>query len=471
MQSVENYLKEHENKELCRFITCGSVDDGKSTLIGRLLYDTKALFSDQLSTLEKDSKKMGNAGDKLDFALLVDGLASEREQGITIDVAYRFFTSNKRKFIIADTPGHEQYTRNMATGASTADIAIILIDARKGVLKQTKRHSYIVSLLGIKNFIIAINKMDLVSYEEKIFNNICKDYEKIIPYLQEGIQTHFILICALNGENITQKSRNLSWYKGETLLALLDEIKINKIIRDDFIMPVQYVNRPHLNFRSFCGNIASGYVKLQDEVIVLPSMQKSKIKSIITNDIKDLRTLDENEIIPSQNEACVNMAVSLCLEDEIDISRGDILASINHDLKMSNTFEAMIIWMSQKQLDLNENYLIKRAHNLCNVKFDNIDYKKDINTFKEENASNLILNDIANCTLKLNKNLALKEYKDDKTLGSFIIIDKYSNETLAAGMIIKILNSQQSQRIYTQAEIELNAFIRKNYPEWGCRKI
>lgn len=236
-------------------------------------------------------------------------------------------------------------------------------------------------------------------------------------------------------------------------------------------MPVQYVNRPHLNFRSFCGNIASGYVKLQDEIIVLPSMQKSKIKSIITNDIKDLRTLDENEIIPSQNEACVNMAVSLCLEDEIDISRGDILASINHDLKMSNAFEAMIIWMSQKQLDLNENYLIKRAHNLCNVKFENINYKKDINTFKEENASNLILNDIANCTLKLDKNLALKEYKDNKTLGSFIIIDKYSNETLAAGMIIKILNSQQSQRIYTQAEIELNAFIRKNYPEWGCRKI
>ncbi|HEF7931889.1 TPA: sulfate adenylyltransferase subunit CysN [Campylobacter jejuni] len=471
MRSVENYLKEHENKELCRFITCGSVDDGKSTLIGRLLYDTKALFSDQLSTLEKDSKKMGNAGDKLDFALLVDGLASEREQGITIDVAYRFFTSNKRKFIIADTPGHEQYTRNMATGASTADIAIILIDARKGVLKQTKRHSYIVSLLSIKNFIVAINKMDLVSYKEKIFNDICKDYEKIIPYLQEDIQIHFIPICALNGENITQKSRNLSWYKGETLLTLLDEIKINKIIQNDFIMPVQYVNRPHLNFRSFCGNIASGYVKLQDEVIVLPSMQKSKIKNIITSDIKDLRALDENEIILSQNEACVNMAVSLCLEDEIDISRGDILASINHDLKMSNAFEAMIIWMSQKQLDLNENYLIKRVHNLCNVKFENINYKKDINTFKEENASNLILNDIANCTLKLNKNLALKEYKDNKTLGSFIIIDKYSNETLAAGMIIKILNSQQSQRIYTQAEIELNAFIRKNYPEWGCRKI
>lgn len=471
MRSVENYLKEHENKELCRFITCGSVDDGKSTLIGRLLYDTKALFSDQLRTLEKDSKKMGNAGNKLDFALLVDGLASEREQGITIDVAYRFFTSNKRKFIIADTPGHEQYTRNMATGASTADIAIILIDARKGVLKQTKRHSYIVSLLGIKNFIIAVNKMDLVSYEKKIFNNICKDYKKIVPYLQDDIQIHFIPICALNGENITQKSRNLSWYKGETLLALLDEIKINKIIQNHFIMPVQYVNRPHLNFRSFCGNIASGYIKLQDEVIVLPSMQKSKVKSIITSNIKDLRVLDKNEVIPSQNEAFINMSVSLILEDEIDISRGDILASINHDLKMSNAFEAMIIWMSQKQLDLNENYLIKRAHNLCNVKFENINYKKDINTFKEENTSNLILNDIANCTLKLDKNLALKEYKDNKTLGSFIIIDKYSNETLAAGMIIKILNSQQSQRIYTQAEIELNAFIRKNYPEWGCRKI
>ncbi|AXP09059.1 sulfate adenylyltransferase subunit CysN [Campylobacter hepaticus] len=471
MQNIKKYLNKHTNKELCRFITCGSVDDGKSTLIGRLLYDTKSLFDDQLKTLKKDSKRIGNAGNKLDFALLVDGLSSEREQGITIDVAYRFFTSNKRNFIIADTPGHEQYTRNMATGASTADIAIILIDSRKGVLTQTKRHSYIVSLLGIKHFIIAINKMDLVSYDEKIFNKICKDYQEIIPYLQNNIKTHFIPICALNGENIIKKSKNFFWYKGATLLKLLDNIKIDKTLQDNFILPIQYVNRPHLNFRGFCGNIISGHIKLQDEVIILPSMQKSKIKSIVTSDIKDLKVLNTNEVISTQNEAFNGMAVNICLEDEIDISRGDILTSINHNLNISNIFEAMIIWMNEKTLNLEENYLIKRAHNLCNVKFKSINYKKNINTFQQEHATKLMLNDIAHCTLKLDTNLALKEYENNKILGSFIIIHKYSNETLAAGMIMKILDSKQDQKIYTQAEIELNAFIRKNYPEWECKKI
>ncbi|QPM43535.1 sulfate adenylyltransferase subunit CysN [Campylobacter hepaticus] len=471
MQNIKKYLNKHTNKELCRFITCGSVDDGKSTLIGRLLYDTKSLFDDQLKTLKKDSKRIGNAGNKLDFALLVDGLSSEREQGITIDVAYRFFTSNKRNFIIADTPGHEQYTRNMATGASTADIAIILIDSRKGVLTQTKRHSYIVSLLGIKHFIIAINKIDLVSYDEKIFNKICKDYQEIIPYLQNNIKTHFIPICALNGENIIKKSKNFFWYKGATLLKLLDNIKIDKTLQDNFILPIQYVNRPHLNFRGFCGNIISGHIKLQDEVIILPSMQKSKIKSIVTSDIKDLKVLNTNEVISTQNEAFNGMAVNICLEDEIDISRGDILTSINHNLNISNIFEAMIIWMNEKTLNLEENYLIKRAHNLCNVKFKSINYKKNINTFQQEHATKLMLNDIAHCTLKLDTNLALKEYENNKILGSFIIIHKYSNETLAAGMIMKILDSKQDQKIYTQAEIELNAFIRKNYPEWECKKI
>lgn len=471
MQNIKKYLNKHTNKELCRFITCGSVDDGKSTLIGRLLYDTKSLFDDQLKTLKKDSKRIGNAGNKLDFALLVDGLSSEREQGITIDLAYRFFTSNKRNFIIADTPGHEQYTRNMATGASTADIAIILIDSRKGVLTQTKRHSYIVSLLGIKHFIIAINKMDLVSYDEKIFNKICKDYQEIIPYLQNNIKTHFIPICALNGENIIKKSKNFFWYKGATLLKLLDNIKIDKTLQDNFILPIQYVNRPHLNFRGFCGNIISGHIKLQDEVIILPSMQKSKIKSIVTSDIKDLKVLNTNEVISTQNEAFNGMAVNICLEDEIDISRGDILTSINHNLNISNIFEAMIIWMNEKTLNLEENYLIKRAHNLCNVKFKSINYKKNINTFQQEHATKLMLNDIAHCTLKLDTNLALKEYENNKILGSFIIIHKYSNETLAAGMIMKILDSKQDQKIYTQAEIELNAFIRKNYPEWECKKI
>lgn len=321
--NIEKYLQEHENKELCRFITCGSVDDGKSTLIGRMLYDSKMLFEDQILSLEKDSKKLGNAGEKLDFALLVDGLASEREQGITIDVAYRFFTSEKRKFIIADTPGHEQYTRNMATGASTADIAIILIDARKGVLTQTKRHSYIVSLLGIKQFIIAINKMDLVDFRQDIFDDICKSYKEILPYLKnyENIQTHFVPISALDGDNIASKSIHTPWYNGKTLSELLDTLPIAADFNDEFIMSVQYVNRPHLNFRGFCGSIASGKVSVGDEIMILPSLKTSKIKEIITPDIKNLKVLDKNENIQSAKNASFPSAITLTLEDEIDISR------------------------------------------------------------------------------------------------------------------------------------------------------
>ena len=592
---IESYLKTHEEKELCRFITCGSVDDGKSTLIGRLLYDTKSLFSDQIATLQKDSRK--NAEGNLDFALLVDGLSSEREQGITIDVAYRFFTSNRRKFIIADTPGHEQYTRNMATGASTADIAIILIDARKGVLTQTKRHSYIVSLLGIRHIIVAINKMDLVSYDEEVFNKICRDYKEILPFLHNDIKTYFIPICALSGENVvktevfnlnyddlkhsvdeyekvmlsekiyfqnkdssatpqndtfnvmlsgsetshgnktslestqnkdssysfrmtqnlnsTQNTKNLLWYKGKSLLELLDTIELDSDRDNEFIMPTQLVNRPHLNFRAFCGTIASGNISLNDEIIALPSMQKARVKSIITSDIKDLRALGKDEIAESQNLAKSGMSVSLCLDREIDIARGDILAFTNHTLRISKTFKAMIICMDSAGLVCNEEYLIKRAHNLERVKID-IEYHKDINTFKQEGADRLNLNDIAYCTLRLNKILALKPYKENKILGSFIIIDKYSNQTLAAGMIDEIIDEDFKQidsstssqndiieshndkaksqnnlpcndevycksniankdnatkRIYTDAEIALNAFIREHYPEWGCKKI
>ncbi|WP_390308440.1 sulfate adenylyltransferase subunit 1, partial [Campylobacter coli] len=347
--NVEKYLKEHENKELCRFITCGSVDDGKSTLIGRMLYDAKMLFEDQILSLEKDSKKLGNAGEKLDFALLVDGLASEREQGITIDVAYRFFTSEKRKFIIADTPGHEQYTRNMATGASTADIAIILIDARKGVLTQTKRHSYIASLLGIKQFIIAVNKMDLIDYNQEIFNTICKNYQEILPCLKnhEHIKTHFVPICALDGDNIASKSINMPWYDEKTLSELLDTLPVTTSLSDEFIMSVQYVNRPHLNFRGFCGNIASGSINVKDEVMILPSLKTSKVKQIITPDIKNLKVLDKNEKVQSVKNASFPSAITLTLEDEIDISRGDVIVSKNHSLKISNSFKAMMIWMSE----------------------------------------------------------------------------------------------------------------------------
>ncbi|KQH61188.1 sulfate adenylyltransferase [Campylobacter coli] len=471
--NIEKYLQEHENKELCRFITCGSVDDGKSTLIGRMLYDSKMLFEDQILSLKKDSKKLGNAGEKLDFALLVDGLASEREQGITIDVAYRFFTSEKRKFIIADTPGHEQYTRNMATGASTADIAIILIDARKGVLTQTKRHSYIVSLLGIKQFIIAINKMDLVDFRQDVFDDICKSYKEILPYLKnyENIQTHFVPISALDGDNIASKSINMPWYDGKTLSELLDTLSIVSDFNDEFIMSVQYVNRPHLNFRGFCGSIASGKVSVGDEIMILPSLKTSKIKEIITPDIKNLKALDKNEKHQSSKNASFPSAITLTLEDEIDISRGDVIASKNHSLEISNSFKAMMIWMSEAKFSLSGNYLIKIANLTTSITFEKIDFKKDINTFEESQSDELKLNDIAKCTLKLSKKTALAAYKDNKTLGSFIIIDRYSNETLAAGMVEEILTHEDKARVYTQAEIELNAYIRKNYPEWECKKI
>ncbi|HEH4548164.1 TPA: sulfate adenylyltransferase subunit CysN [Campylobacter coli] len=471
--NIEKYLQEHENKELCRFITCGSVDDGKSTLIGRMLYDSKMLFEDQILSLEKDSKKLGNAGEKLDFALLVDGLASEREQGITIDVAYRFFTSEKRKFIIADTPGHEQYTRNMATGASTADIAIILIDARKGVLTQTKRHSYIASLLGIKQFIIAINKMDLVDFRQDIFDDICKSYKEILPYLKnyENIQTHFVPISALDGDNIASKSIHTPWYNGKTLSELLDTLPIAADFNDEFIMSVQYVNRPHLNFRGFCGSIASGKVSVGDEIMILPSLKTSKVKQIITPSIKNLNVSDKNEKNQSAKNASFPSAITLTLEDEIDISRGDVMASKNHSIEISNSFKAMVIWMSEERFSLSGSYLIKIANLTTSITFEKIDYKKDINTFEEFQSDELKLNDIAKCTLRLSKKTALAAYKDNKTLGSFIIIDKYSNETLAAGMVEEILASEEKSRIYTQAEIELNAYIRKNYPEWECKKI
>ncbi|ALU98889.1 Sulfate adenylyltransferase subunit 1 [Campylobacter coli] len=471
--NVEKYLKEHENQELCRFITCGSVDDGKSTLIGRMLYDSKMLFEDQILSLEKDSKKLGNAGEKLDFALLVDGLASEREQGITIDVAYRFFTSEKRKFIIADTPGHEQYTRNMATGASTADIAIILIDARKGVLTQTKRHSYIASLLGIKQFIIAINKMDLVDFRQDIFDDICKSYKEILPYLKnyENIQTHFVPISALDGDNIASKSIHTPWYNGKTLSELLDTLPIAADFNDKFIMSVQYVNRPHLNFRGFCGSIASGKASVGDEIMILPSLKTSKIKEIITPDIENLKVLDKDEKFQSSKNASLPSAITLTLEDEIDISRGDIIVSKNHSIEISNSFKAMVIWMSEERFSLSGSYLIKIANLTTSITFEKIDYKKDINTFEEFQSDELKLNDIAKCTLRLSKKTALAAYKDNKTLGSFIIIDRYSNETLAAGMVEEILTHEDKARVYTQAEIELNTYIRKNYPEWECKKI
>lgn len=476
-QNIEAYLKEHENKEICRFITCGSVDDGKSTLIGRLLFDSKMIFEDQLRAIEKESKKYGTTGDKIDLALLVDGLASEREQGITIDVAYRFFSTEKRKFIIADTPGHEQYTRNMATGASTADLAIILIDARYGVLTQTKRHSYIVSLLGIKNIIVAINKMDLVEFSQKRFNEIKLQYESIIAQLPyyEKINFSYIPISALDGDNILTRSKKSPWYEGTPLMEQLDTIALPQNVSTVFRFPVQYVNRPHLNFRGFCGTIAGGEIHVGDSIMVLPSRKTSKIKSIVSNDFKVLHSHNENEPIETIESAFAPMATTLTLEDEIDISRGDMIVKTSEIPQLCNTISVMLVWMNETPMEMNVSYVIKRATSVLNGSVIAIDYKKDINTFEALEAKHLALNDIAQCTLKLDRDLAIDAYEVNRYTGSFIVIDKYTNETIGAGMIIKsvdttpVLNIQTKN--YTQAECELNAYIRKNYPEWQCEVV
>lgn len=475
-QNIEQYLKEHENKEILRFITCGSVDDGKSTLIGRLLYDSKMIFEDQLSAIEKDSKKSGTTGDRIDLALLVDGLASEREQGITIDVAYRFFSTDKRKFIIADTPGHEQYTRNMATGASTADVAIILIDARQGVLTQTKRHSYISSLLGIKKIIVAINKMDLLGFSQKRFEEIKKDYEAVIPNLphHKDIEFRYIPISALDGDNIVTNSERCSWYADEPLMELLDTIDISKDENNHFRLPVQYVNRPNLNFRGFCGTIASGEISVGDEITVLPSRKTSKVKQIILPTATNLST--EHLALNTASKAYSPMATTLTLEDEIDISRGDMIVKSSDIPEVSNKFSVMVVWMSEEPMEMNQNYIIKRATSVINGTFKSIEYKKDINTFNELDTHTLELNDIAKCTLSLDRQIAIDPYHNNRYTGSFIIIDRYTNNTVGAGMIsASIINEAMkeeiSDRAYTRAEKELNAYIRKNFPEWECKTI
>lgn len=477
-ENIEQYLKEHENKEILRFITCGSVDDGKSTLIGRLLYDSKMIFEDQLAAIEKDSKKSGTTGDKIDLALLVDGLASEREQGITIDVAYRFFSTEKRKFIIADTPGHEQYTRNMATGASTADVAIILVDARQGILTQTKRHSYIASLLGIKNLVVAINKMDLVDFSQEVFESIKKDYEEIIPNLPHNsdINFEYIPLSALDGDNILTNSPKCSWYKKQPLMELLDTINIHKADNNDFRLPVQYVTRPHLNFRGFCGTIASGSISVGDEITVLPSRKTSVVKSIVSNEIKDLRPIGKDETVETIQTAFAPMATTLTLKDEIDISRGDMIVKSNSIPQVSNKLEVMVVWMDEKKLELNSNYIIKRATSVINGTFKAIDFKKDVNSFEEIKTESLELNDIAKCTLSLDRQIAIDPYNDNRHTGSFIIIDRYTNTTVGAGMIIDAIRTHEKdeeiqKKEYTKAEIALNTYIIENFPEWDCKEI
>ncbi len=465
---IIHYLKEHENKDMLRFLTCGSVDDGKSTLIGRMLYDSKMIFDDQLAAAESESKKYGTTGEKIDMALLVDGLQSEREQGITIDVAYRFFATENRKFIIADTPGHEQYTRNMVTGASTADVAIILIDARKSILTQTRRHSFIVSLLGIEHVIVAINKMDLVDFSEEVYNKISKAYGTLADEL--GIKnTYYIPVSALDGDNVVDKSEHTPWYDGKPLLSLLDSMDVTKEQKEEnFRFPVQYVNRPNLDFRGFCGTIAAGSVKVGDEITVLPSGKTTKVKSIIN--AGDITEVDRDV---TTNEAFAPMAITIITEDEVDISRGDMIVHTKNMPAVSNSLKVMLVWMDEKPMRTDRTYDIKRATSVVSGSFEHINYKVDVNTYAREQVESLELNDIASCRMVLTRPIAADAYQTNRLTGSFIVVDRISNNTVGAGMIVGLSrrNTEPITKEYNDAEKELNAYIRKHYPEWDCKAV
>lgn len=441
---VTEYLRAHENKGLLRFITCGSVDDGKSTLIGRLLYDSKLIYDDQLAALESDTKKHGTQGDKIDFALLVDGLAAEREQGITIDVAYRFFSTEKRKFIVADTPGHEQYTRNMATGASTADLAVILIDARRGVLTQTRRHSYIVSLLGIRHVVVAVNKMDLVDYSEKTFDAIEAEYRQFADNL--GFDS---IVCipmsALEGDNITDKSAKTSWHNGPALLPYLETVDVRgDAAEQPFRLPVQWVNRPNLDFRGFSGTIASGSVKSGDDIVVVPSAKRSTVKSIVTMDGK----LDE---------AGADMAVTVTLEDEIDISRGDVICAGNAPAEQTDQFAAHVLWMSDDKLYPGRQYLLKTANRIVSATATELKHKVNVNTLEHMSGKTLELNEVGFCNFSLSAPIAFDPYKENRKTGSFILIDKRSNATIGAGLIDFSL--RRAQNVHWQ-DLDINKEAR-----------
>ena len=433
---IDAYLAQHERKELLRFLTCGNVDDGKSTLIGRLLHDSKMIYEDQLAAVQADSVKSGTTGaGKIDLALLVDGLQAEREQGITIDVAYRYFSTSTRKFIIADTPGHEQYTRNMATGASTCDLAIILIDARYGVQTQTKRHSFITSLLGIQHIIVAVNKMDLVGYSEDVFNKIKQDYLNFTSTLDLH-DICFIPMSALDGDNVVNRSENMPWFTGLPLMEALNTVKIaNDHNFVDARFPVQYVNRPNLDFRGFCGTVASGVFKKGDVVTALPSGKSSKIKAIVTYD-GDL------------DEAFPPMAVTFTLEDEIDVSRGDMLVGNQKNAPIvADKFRANIVWMAEKSLTPGRQYAIKLATRTVYGSISLIHHRIDVNTLEHHDANELKLNEIGSCTVSVNAPVVFDPYKNSKWTGSFIIIDRLTNGTVGAGMITGVTGDEDLQPV------------------------
>ncbi|MBI3145594.1 MAG: sulfate adenylyltransferase subunit CysN [Pseudogulbenkiania sp.] len=459
------YLKQHENKDLLRFITCGNVDDGKSTLIGRLLHDSKLIFEDQLAAIQKDSKKYNTTDDDIDLALLVDGLQAEREQGITIDVAYRYFSTEKRKFIIADCPGHEQYTRNMATGASTSDLAVILIDARRGVQTQTRRHSYIVSQLGIRHVIVAINKMDLVDFSQEVFEQIRADYLAFAEHLAIP-DIRFVPISALRGDNVVKPSERAPWYDGATFMQLLESVELSHdAALDAFRFPVQYVNRPHLDFRGFCGTIAAGRVHPGDEITVLPSGKTSKVKAIVTAD-GDLAS------------AHVGQAVTLTLEDEIDCSRGDLIVRTGEAApQVSAAFDAHLVWMNEAPLQVGKEYAFKLAGKNVFGRVEHILHRVDVNTMEQFATDELKLNEFGLCRVVVNAPVVFDAYRQCRGSGSLIVIDRLSNATAGAGMITGAAQSDSSAHEANELarlrafELEFNALVRKHFPHWEVKDI
>ncbi|MDY0969978.1 sulfate adenylyltransferase subunit CysN [Siccibacter turicensis] len=458
---VEAYLHAQQHKSLLRFLTCGSVDDGKSTLIGRLLHDTRQIYEDQLSSLHNDSKRHGTQGEKLDLALLVDGLQAEREQGITIDVAYRYFSTEKRKFIIADTPGHEQYTRNMATGASTCDLAILLIDARKGVLDQTRRHSFISTLLGIRHLVVAVNKMDLVGYRQDTFEQIKQDYLDFAAQLPGDLDIRFVPLSALEGDNVATSSSTMPWYSGPTLLDVLESVDITRPVEAQPLrFPVQYVNRPNLDFRGYAGTLASGHITAGQRVKVLPSGVESTVARIVTFD-GDLP------------EAFAGEAITLVLNDEIDISRGDTIVDAADDVAPAQSARVDVVWMAEQPLSAGQSYDIKIAGKKTRARVDAVHHQVDINNLTRHAVEHLPLNGIGEVELTFDEPLNIDRYQQNPVTGGLIFIDRLSNVTVGAGMVSAPLTAAQhaTPSDYSAFELELNALIRRHFPHWEARDL
>ncbi|MCL1036096.1 sulfate adenylyltransferase subunit CysN [Shewanella submarina] len=461
-QGIKQYLANQQQKGLLRLLTCGSVDDGKSTLIGRLLHDSAQIYEDQLASLKSDSAKMGTTGEKIDLALLVDGLQAEREQGITIDVAYRYFSSDKRKFIIADTPGHEQYTRNMATGASTCDLAVILIDARYGVQTQTRRHAFIASKLGIRHFVVAINKMDLLDFDQAVFDKISEQFAGVVSELADHgaqLNVHYVPMSALDGDNVVSRSGRTPWFAGETLLEHLESVEIDRELNaQPFRFPVQYVSRPNLDFRGFAGTVAAGSVRVGDELVALPSGKRSKVASIVTFD-------------GDKPESFSGESVTLTLEDEIDVSRGDMLCAVSKPAQSAGQLLVDLVWMAETPMVAGQLYDIKLAGKKTQARVSDVRYQLDVNSYEQHQAETLGLNGIARVVLELTETIAVDPYELCRETGALIVIDRLSNVTLGAAMVVEAVESNTGQRQFSAQELELNAYIRKHYPHWQALDI